>query len=169
MPLYELMLVLKPMPKSGVVECLKRAANIVWNENGVLRKIDYLGFNKLPFAAFSQADNCRYNEGSYFLYYMSLGSSKLRNLNPELKLEMDILNYSINLANESKIPEDYQCTLEEELLPPAFRKSVRPLLDDKNVITDIRRWVVTFETIIWFSKVEAKVCWSEVLTIKAGK
>lgn len=139
MPLYELMLILRPMAKKEIVECLKRSANIVWKENGVLRKIDYLGFKKLPFAKFSVAEGMRYHEGSYFLYHISIGTSKMRNLKPELKLEVDLLNASVQLADESKIREDYNCTLEEELLPPAFRKSVRPLLDDKNVITDVRK------------------------------
>lgn len=139
MPLYELMLVLRPMPKKEVVECLKRAAEVVWKENGVIRKIDYLGFNKLPFAKYSASEDMRYHEGSYFLYHISLGSAKLKNLKPEFKLEVDVLNTSVELTDESKIPDDYACTLEEELLPPVFRKSVKPLLDDKNVLADVRR------------------------------
>ena len=139
MPFYELILVLRPMPKKEVVDCLKRAAELVWNENGVLKKIEYLGYNKLPYALPSPNEGERYNEGSYFLYHVSLRSCNLRKIRPEFKLDLDIIRSKFNLTNETQIPEDYQCTLEDELLPPAFRKSVKPLLDEKNVRADVRR------------------------------
>lgn len=127
------------MPKKDMVACLKRVANVVWKENGVIRRIDYMGHNKLPFAKYSASEDMRYHEGSYFLYHFSLGNSKIKNLRPEFKLEVDLLNASVQLTDESKIPDDYGCTLEEELLPPVFRKSVKPLLDDKNVLAETRR------------------------------
>lgn len=139
MPFYEMMLVLRPMPKKEIVDCLKRTADIVWKENGVLKKIEYLGFNKLPFAKPGQDIGQRSYEGSYFLYHISLGSGKLTKLGPELKLDLDIMNTSIYLKNQSRIPNDYKCTLEEELQPPAIRKSIQPLLDEKNVRADVRR------------------------------
>lgn len=139
MPLYELSLVLRPMPKKEIVDCLKRCAKLVWNENGAIKKIEYLGHNKLPFAIPTQNEGEKYHEGIYFLYHISLGNIKVKKLKPELKLDLDVLNSSPNLTNESKLPKDYQCTLEEELQPPALRKSVRPLLDDKNVLMDVRR------------------------------
>lgn len=139
MPFYELSLVLRPMPKKEVLDCLKRVANLVWKESGVLKKIEYMGYNKLPYAAVSKNRDERFEEGSYFLYHVSFGPSKLRDIKPELKLDVDIITAKFNLRNESKLPEDYHCTLEEELLPPALRKSVRPLLEEKNVNADVRR------------------------------
>lgn len=139
MPLYELNLVLRPMPKKEIVDCLKRCAQLIWNENGVVKKIEYLGQNKLPYEIPSPNEGERYKEGSYFLFHVSSNPIKLKKIRPELKLDLDVINYTGALANESKLSPDHVCTLEEELLPPAFRKSVRPLLDDKNVRADRRR------------------------------
>lgn len=139
MPFYELMFVLRPMPKQEVVDCLKRAANIIWNESGVINRIEYLGHNKLPYYGKGQNEGEKVHEGSFFLYHISMSNHKISNLRPELKLELDIINYTGFLSDESKIPEDYECTLHEELLPPAFRKSVQPLIEEKNVRLDRRR------------------------------
>lgn len=139
MPFYELMLVLRPMPKKEVVDCLKRAADIVWKENVVINKIEYFGFNKLPYWGRGQNEGEKSHEGSYFLYHLSMNNKTPKLLRPEFKLELDIINYTFALSDESKIPQDYECTLGEELLPPAFRKSVQPLLDEKNVRLDRRR------------------------------
>lgn len=133
MPFYELMLVLRPMPKQEVVDCLKRAANIIWKESGVINRIEYFGLNKLPYTRRGQNEDEKIYEGSYFLYHLSMSNVKIINLRPELKLELDIVRFFGSLSDESKVPEDYDCTLEEELRPPAFRKSVQPLLEEKNV------------------------------------
>lgn len=139
MPFYELALILRPMPKNEMIECLKRTAQTIWKENGVLRQIQYLGHQKLPFAARSHEEGLRYHEGSYFLYHISVPQLRLKKIKPELKLDVDIARARFHLANETALPEDYECTLEEELKPPAFRKSVQPLLENKNVRADTRR------------------------------
>lgn len=139
MPLYELTLVLRPMPKKEIVDCLRRTANLIWKEGGVLRKIDYLGHNKLPFAAKGINEGEKLHEGSYFIYHISMGPLKVQSLKPMLKLELDHIRTRFNFKNESALPEDYECTLEEELQPPALRQSVEPLLKYKNVRADTRR------------------------------
>lgn len=141
MPFYELMMVLRPMPKKEVVDCLKRAANIVWKGSGVINKIEYLGFNRLPWSAKGENEGEKTREGSYFLYHISMNNRDIKFLKPEFKLEVDIINYSASLSDDSKISPDYECTLHEELQPPAYRKSVQPLLDEKNVRTDRRDYV----------------------------
>lgn len=138
MPFYELNLILRPIPKKEIVECLKRTANLIWKEDGVLRRIEFLGFQKLPFEARGE-EEIRYKEGNYFLYHISLPQLKLRAIRPELKLDRDILRAMLFNANESLVPDDYECTLEEELRPPFYRESVQPLISDKNVLATARR------------------------------
>lgn len=138
MPFFEINLVLRRMPKNETVNCLKRIANLIWKDDGVIKKIEYLGEKKLPWEIRRQ-DMERFNEGSYFIYHTSVKPGKQVEMRPELKLDIDVLSYNFVDTDEWKLPENYECTLEEELLPPAFRKSVRPLLDDKNVRADIRR------------------------------
>lgn len=139
MPLYELNLVLKPLPKKEIVACLKRVASLLWNEDAVVRKIEYLGYNKLPFSLPGKEEGERFDEGNHFIYHTSVNQRLLNNIKPELRLDQDVIGQKFVLANESKIPSDYECTLSEELLPPSFRKSVQPLLNNKNIITSIRR------------------------------
>lgn len=133
MPFYELLLILRPQPKKDLVECLKRTANLVWKENGALKKIEYLGHSKLPYRCRRKNSDEIFNEGNYFLYQVSLNSSKLPIIRPELSLDLDIIKSTWNQIGVDDIPEDYQCTLEEELLIPSFRPSVQPLLRYTNV------------------------------------
>jgi small subunit ribosomal protein S6 len=133
MPFFELNLILRPMPRNEMVECLKRVAHLVWKEEGVLRQIQFLGTKKLPYAAWGTEEKQKIYEGSYFLYHLSLEPGRYQAIKPELKLDNDILISNLFKANETKLPEDYECTLEEELRPPYYRESVQPLLNTKNV------------------------------------
>lgn len=127
------------MPKTEVLDCLKRAAKLIWNEDGVLKKVEFLGFNKLPYKAKGLEEGETISEGSYFVYHVSVPQRGVKNLNTELRLDLDILKSTLNKANESVLPDDYECTLGEELLPPFYRKSVQPLLQNKNVRADVHR------------------------------
>lgn len=127
------MLIVRPMPKKELVDCLKRTAETIWKENGVVRKIEFLYTQKLPYAAKGPEEGNRHKEGSYFLYHISLPTLKLGVVSPEFKLDLDVVRATFNAANETALPEDYKCTLEEELQTPFFRKSVQPLLENKNV------------------------------------
>lgn len=140
MPLYELNLVLRPMPKQEIFTVLKKAASLVWNSNGVIRKIEYFGHKKLPYSIpVRGTEGERYFEGSHFVYSVSMNNQKMKEMRPEFRLDLDIIHTKFNLVVEPKIPKNYECTLEEELLTPAYRKSVQPLLDEKNVRADVRR------------------------------
>lgn len=139
MPFYELNLVLRPLPKKELVDCLKRTANLLWKEDAVLRRLEYLGLKKLPYLARGEEERSRFSEGNYFIYHLSVPYSRLRLIRPELVLDNDLLRFSFYNTNESVLPEDYECTLEEELLPPAYRPSVQPLISDKNVLASVRR------------------------------
>lgn len=148
MPFFELNLILRPMPKKEMVDCLRRAARLIWNEDGVLRKVEYLGTKKLPYAAWASEEGVKYHEGSYFLYYLSLPHHAFKVVKPELKLDHDILISNMFYANETRLPDDYECTLEEELRSPFYRDSVQPLLGAKNVRASPRRvWSIRPEKV----------------------
>lgn len=127
------------MPKREIIDCLRRTATLIWNNDGVLQKIHFLGLKRLPFQARGVEEGVRYNEGNYFLYLLSMPQSEVPKIRPEIKLDADVLRVAMCYANESRLPEDYECTLQEELLTPFFRPSVQPLLQDKNVLTTPRR------------------------------
>lgn len=139
MPLYELVLILKPIKKPDLVACLRRTAELIWKENGAISKIDFLGTNQTSHKIKSSSDASYYDTGSYFIYHVSLGQAKLSNINPELKLDVDLLKARFFLKDESKVDPEYVCTLPEELLPPVYRPSVKPLLEEKNFRATVRK------------------------------
>lgn len=138
MPYYELNLLLRNLPHKEVVSCLKRSAKLVWDEYGSIAKIEYLGSNQLPHKIQTQ-DGTIHNHGIYFVYHISLGAEKLRRLHPELKLDQEILRSNFFIKDQSVLPENYVCTLEEELKPPVYRESIQPLLKDRNFRPTVRR------------------------------
>lgn len=140
MPFYELILVLRPVPKTELSNCLKRAANLIWNNNGALKQIQYLGLLKTPTKLKSKfEEGVKYKEANFFLYHVSLNAANVDRISPELKLDYDILQQSWNRTIIPKIPESYECTLGEEVLPPALRPSVQPLIRNKNHRASTRR------------------------------
>lgn len=140
MPFYELTLIVRPLPKKDTFECLKRAASLIWKQDGVIRKIEYLGYKELPYTRKASEDIGKLYQGSYFLYHLSLPQLRINNIRPELKLDSDILKQAFYPADETALPEDYECTLEEELQSPFYRKSVQPLIENKNVRADARNY-----------------------------
>lgn len=140
MPFYELILTVRPtMNKTELTECLKRVATMIWNERGVLRKIEYLGYKKLPFKGRSKEEGVKFDEANQFVYHISIPQLKMKVLKPELRLDMDIISNYMAEANDSLLPEGYECTLEEEMRTPFYRNSVQPLIANKNSRASVRR------------------------------
>lgn len=138
MGFYELSLVVRRLPKKDVIDCLKRVAQVIWNQDGIIKRIDYFGYRQLPYTINSDEFG-KSHEGSYFVYQVSLGSTRLKLLRPELKLNLDLLNTSLANKNESVIPQGYECTLDEEFEIPIKRRSVRDLVKYNNVRTEPRK------------------------------
>lgn len=131
MPYYELNLLVKPIKDQQLVSCLKRAAQMIWTELGSIEKIEYLGCKPLPHNI-KQTGHKPITQGNYFIYHINIGSTKLPRLYPELKNDIDLLKANFYIKDQSIISPDYQCTLDEELQPPVHRKSLQPLLSEKN-------------------------------------
>lgn len=132
---YDLVLVLRKMSQPNLVACMKRVANHLWDNNGVLRKIEFLGLQDLPVKVRSSVPGKPFKVGNYFIYHVEIGPQKLKRLRDTFKLDVDIVREQFYMKEENKVPEDYECTLNEELLPPSLRPSVKPLLEYKNVVT----------------------------------
>lgn len=139
MPAYELFMIVRKLPKQELLACLKRTANMVWAENGAIKKIEYLGMNSLPYKGRSNTDTgVASKEGNYFIMHVSMNPVRFKNLRPEMKLDVDLITSKFVLTDHRKLPDDHVCTLEEELLPPAYRPSVKPLLENHNVMAEPR-------------------------------
>ena len=137
MPIYELSLLVKPLKKEQVAACLKRAAGLIWSANGTISSVQFFGLVDLPHKI--HHDNHSFYKANRFVYKLSLGSEKLRDVKPELRLDPDLLKSQFISNTIARLPSNYECTLQEELLPPALRKSVQPLLKGTNVRDSSRR------------------------------
>lgn len=126
MPSYELALIIRKMARTEAIETLKRAGNYILEKQGVLRKVENLGTKQLPYKL--TLNNQRHSEGSYFLFYFDSSPRILYDLYDEFKRDIDIMKSTVTRIKE---PEVKECTLAEELQPPALRKSVQELLEAK--------------------------------------
>lgn len=48
----------------------------------------------------------------------------------ELRRDIDMVRYHIIKRDTNPVPAGYECTLEEELQPPAYRKDVQKLIEE---------------------------------------
>jgi len=126
MPSYELLVVLKSMNKPELVSALKRTAETLWNQGGILWNIQNVGTNKtLPYKI--SIHGKRHSTGSYFLYTFDAPFHMSDNAMDFFKRDVDIIRPTLLKKDEFK---PIECTLEEELKPAAYRKDVHQLLID---------------------------------------
>ncbi|XP_008213719.1 probable 28S ribosomal protein S6, mitochondrial [Nasonia vitripennis] len=123
MPAYEMPLLLKIMTRPELVVTLKRTAESIFKKGGFIRKIDNLGKLATPYRM--SANNETHKEANYFIIHFDLPPSKLATLNEECQRDIDIVKCKIYNKNEDK---KIECTLHEELLPPAYRPQVQKML-----------------------------------------
>jgi small subunit ribosomal protein S6 len=139
MPSYELLFITKRLSKKDLVSCLKRTGELVLNSNGILRKIENLGTRALPYKIRTPiAGQKKYTTGNFFLYHFDVPPQKLYEIIDSLKLDNDLMKVGFTLK-ETKVEPEYECTLEEELQPPSFRKSVQKLIEEgrkKQIVYD---------------------------------
>lgn len=102
---------------------MKRTAEIIFEKGGILRKLDNLGFAQLPYKI--SMDRTPYRQANRFIYTFDVPPKELSFLREECKLDVDIIRSVIYESNQTK---PHECTLEEEMKPPAYRKEVKELL-----------------------------------------
>nr|CAG4646708.1 EOG090X0IQO [Macrothrix elegans] len=125
MPAYELSLIVRSLARPELISSLKRAAETVVQQGGVLRQFHFLGKNPLPNRM--KAHNVWHTEGNYFIMKFDAPSSSLEILNDELRRDIDLVRSHVVKLEE---PVKFECTLEEESKPPAYRKSVQKLIEE---------------------------------------
>lgn len=102
---------------------LKRAAESILDKGGNLRKIESLGFMDLPHKM--SLNQQTHKQAHYFLFAVDLPTLKMKEFNEECGRDLDVIR--------AKSYQDYPvettpCTLEDELVPPSYRKDVKKLL-----------------------------------------
>ncbi|KAF2884617.1 hypothetical protein ILUMI_21553 [Ignelater luminosus] len=120
---YELMLLLRIMPKPELVSTLKRTAESIYNKGGIIRKIENLGTKDMPYK--TSVHGVVYNKASYYLMEFNVPPSSLHDILDEYGRDIDIIRRRIYKKAE---PEYQECTLHEELQPAPYRKNVQELI-----------------------------------------
>jgi len=125
MPSYEVVFLLKKMAKPETATVLKRAAQQIMKNNGILFRIEGLGTRSLPYRM--RAHGARHTEGSYFLMQFDGSSAMLPIIQDEFQRDVDIIRDGIVRI---KPEATYDCTIEEDYKPPAYRKDVQAMIEE---------------------------------------
>jgi len=125
MPSYELALTIKTLAKPELVSTLKRTAEIIIQQGGILRQFTSLGSNQLPYRM--RAHNVWHKEGTQFIMKFDAPTNSIVNLNDAFKRDIDIIRQSF--VKFDKVSH-FDCTLGEEMQAPAYRKDVEELIKE---------------------------------------
>ncbi|CAD7004329.1 probable 28S ribosomal protein S6, mitochondrial [Ceratitis capitata] len=124
MPSYELAMVLRQMSRPELVSVLKRTAESILDKGCIIRNLENLGTRALPHKI--SEHGVVHREGSYFTITFDSAPTKISDFMEEFGRDIDIVRRRIFKIEE---PEEFQCTLHEEMLPPAYRKDVQEMID----------------------------------------
>ena len=119
MPRYELLLITKTLNREGLHTLLKRTCNFIFEQNGIIRKIENLGEQELPYRM--KAHTEWLTHGRYFLLDMHIKTSSIQPLKKELKFETDVVRPTFIKSSsdfdekEKKIPKIYECNKSYEV------------------------------------------------------
>ncbi|CAG9791995.1 unnamed protein product [Diatraea saccharalis] len=138
MPAYELAIMLRAMPKNELKSSLRRISQAIFDRGGIIRNIENLGFRPTPYK--TSAHGLVHREANYFIIKVDTASQAVADLKEEYSRDVDIIRQRV-----FKAPTDIQdsCTLEDELLPPAYRKDVQKMIDIGK--TQVNRFTYKFK------------------------
>ncbi|XP_067613659.1 small ribosomal subunit protein bS6m [Eurosta solidaginis] len=123
MPAYELTMVLRQMSRPEVVSVLKRTAGTILDNGCIIRKLENLGTRTLPYKI--REHGVVHREGNYFTIFFDAAPTKISDFMEEFGRDIDIIRRRIYKIEE---PEEFECTLHDELLPPAYRTEVQEMI-----------------------------------------
>ncbi|XP_031624735.1 probable 28S ribosomal protein S6, mitochondrial [Contarinia nasturtii] len=124
MPTYEMILLVRQMAKPQFKAAVKRSAEHIFDRGGFIRKIDYLGFNKLAYKISKSA--MPYREAEQIIFNFDVSAQVKDDLMEEVDLDIDIIRCKIF---PYEVPKPFECTLEQELQPVSYREDVKKLLE----------------------------------------
>lgn len=107
-----------------LVATLKRTAGTILDKGGIIRKLENLGTRPLPHKM--SEHGLVHRTGSYFLMHFDCSTQLIADFREEYGRDIDIVRANIFKVEKA---EPIQCTLDEELLPPAYRKEVIEMME----------------------------------------
>lgn len=107
-----------------MVTTLKRTAETIYETGGVIRKLDNLGKQSIPYKI--SAHNLVHKDAFYFIYKFDAPPEKLDDITDECNRDLNVVRKRVFKIQP---PLNDPCTLESELQPPAYRKEVQAMLE----------------------------------------
>lgn len=104
---------------------LKRTAESIWEREGIIRQLQNLGARALPYKI--SVHDMVHREGTHFLIKFDMAPKKLADFHEVLGRDIDVIRRKIYKIDENPVIPD--CTLHEELQPPALRKDVQAMIE----------------------------------------
>ncbi|XP_042220745.1 probable 28S ribosomal protein S6, mitochondrial [Homarus americanus] len=123
MSLYELSLIVRNMPKAGLVTAVKRVSESILDEGGYVSKIESLGARELPYKM--TAHGQVHTKGNYFLIHFAAPPTSLSDITDNCRRDIDLVRPLVSRI-ESKAR--FECTLHEEVQPPSSRPEVHKMI-----------------------------------------
>ncbi|XP_037080626.1 LOW QUALITY PROTEIN: probable 28S ribosomal protein S6, mitochondrial [Pollicipes pollicipes] len=123
MPTYEISLLLRKMQKPGLIQTVKRTADLVMDRGGYVRKVEHLGTRALPSRL--TAHGLKHTEGSYFRVEFDLPPVKVYDIMDFAGRDVDVVRYGVFRVED---PKPFQCTFHEETQPPPYRAEVQEMV-----------------------------------------
>ncbi|CAF0713915.1 unnamed protein product [Brachionus calyciflorus] len=107
MPAYELFLILKNLPRPELVQSIKRGAELILKNNGVIRSFENLGHRTLPYRLKSKEGN--HTEGNYMLIKFDLPRNHVPNVISEIQKDADYIRSGITPITEFEDTYEAEC------------------------------------------------------------
>ncbi|KOC66949.1 putative 28S ribosomal protein S6, mitochondrial [Habropoda laboriosa] len=126
MPTYEMPLLLRIGSKVEYTNILKAVANEIFESGGFIRRIENWGDKELPCKA--PAHGKVHTHAGHFMFCFDSPPSEIFNIYDYCKRNLSIIRTQI--YKEFVPSKNVECSLEEELLPPAYRPNVQKLLEE---------------------------------------
>ncbi|CAF4936606.1 unnamed protein product [Pieris macdunnoughi] len=123
MPSYEMAMIIRAMPKVELKNALMRISNGIFDRGGIIRKIENLGYRPLPYK--TSAHGLVHKEANFFVFKIDTATTVVSDLKEEYSRDVDVVRQRVFKVNEDS---DHVCTLETELLPPAYREEVQKMI-----------------------------------------
>ncbi len=107
---------------------MKRTTEAIFEKGGFIRKLENLGTRELPFKI--SEHGLVHKIGSSFVIKFDVKPQAIDDLREELGRDVDVVRRHV-FRLEDGVPEvlEKECTLHEELLPPAYRKEVIKMME----------------------------------------
>nr|CAD7576246.1 unnamed protein product [Timema californicum] len=102
-----------------VVSTLKRTSEAIFETGGFIRKLENLGTREIPYK--TSAHGQVHKKASYFLLKFDCPPKHLYDLSEGYGRDVDIVRHRVYKVKE---PEQFECTIEEETKPPAYRQVI---------------------------------------------